>query len=148
MRLFIAINFRPEFIDSLIGMQSALKEGGISGNFTRAENLHMTLAFIGDYGNPDEVLDVMESLWFKPIPIKLEGLQFFRDMVFARIEDNRALFGFVKRLRRALAEADIPFDRKRFSPHITLVRRAVCRWDEPSSPMSCRRGRWWRTGYP
>ena len=134
MRLFIAINFRPDFKDSLIGMQSALKEGGISGNFTRAENLHMTLAFIGDYGNPDEVLDVMESLWFKPIPIKLEGLQFFRDMVFARIEENRALFGFVKRLRRALAEADIPFDRKRFSPHITLVRRAVCRWDEPELP--------------
>ena len=27
-------------------------------------------------------------------------------------------------MRRALAENDIPFDRKRFSPHITLVRKA------------------------
>jgi 2'-5' RNA ligase len=29
-----------------------------------------------------------------------------------------------RRLRRALAEADIPFDKKKFSPHITIIRRA------------------------
>ena len=29
-----------------------------------------------------------------------------------------------RRLRRALAEADIPFDKKKFSPHITVIRRA------------------------
>ena len=29
----------------------------------------------------------------------------------------------MRRLRRALAEADIPFDRKKFSPHITIIRR-------------------------
>ena len=30
----------------------------------------------------------------------------------------------MKRLRRALAESGIPFDRKKFSPHITLIREA------------------------
>ena len=79
-------------------MQSALKKGGVSGNFTRAENLHMTLAFIGDYGSPDEVLDVMESVWFKPIRIELDGLQPFRDMFFGRIADTRALESFFRRL--------------------------------------------------
>jgi 2'-5' RNA ligase len=29
-----------------------------------------------------------------------------------------------RRVRRALAEAGIPFDRKRFVPHITVLRRA------------------------
>ena len=125
MRLFIAINFTPAFKQDLVDMQSALQHGGVSGNFTRAENLHMTLAFIGDFGDPDRVLDVMESVWFKPIRIELDGLQPFRDMFFAKIADNRALASFVRRLRRALAEAGIPFDRKKFSPHITLVRRAV-----------------------
>ena len=134
MRLFIAINFTPAFRQDLIDMQSALKKGGVSGNFTRAENLHMTLAFIGDYGSPDEVLDVMESVWFKPIRIELDGLQPFRDMFFGRIADNRALESFVRRLRRALAEADIPFDRKKFSPHITLVRRAECVTGTPALP--------------
>ena len=30
----------------------------------------------------------------------------------------------VRRIRRALAENNIPFDKKRFSPHITLIRKA------------------------
>ena len=30
----------------------------------------------------------------------------------------------MRRIRRALAESEIPFDRKRFSPHITLIRKA------------------------
>ena len=30
----------------------------------------------------------------------------------------------MRRLRRALAEKGIPFDRKNFNPHITLVRKA------------------------
>ena len=29
-----------------------------------------------------------------------------------------------RRIRRTLAESDIPFDRKRFNPHITLLRKA------------------------
>ena len=35
-------------------------------------------------------------------------------------------------IRRALAEADIPFDRKRFSPHSTVLRKAVCQRGIPS----------------
>ena len=134
MRLFIAINFTDEFRDSLTALQEVLKNGGVSGNFTRTENLHMTLAFIGEYGNPDEVLDVMESVWFKPIDIELDGLQHFRDMYFGRIADNPALHSYVRRLRRALAEAGIPFDRKKFMPHITLVRRATTVGDAPMLP--------------
>ena len=34
------------------------------------------------------------------------------------------LMSVVRRIRRALAESEIPFDRKRFSPHITLIRKA------------------------
>ncbi len=33
---------------------------------------------------------------------------------------------YVKRLRKTLSDHGIPFDRKRFNPHITLVRKAVC----------------------
>ena len=34
------------------------------------------------------------------------------------------MLSYVKRLRRVLAGTGIPFDRKKFSPHITLIRRA------------------------
>ena len=37
---------------------------------------------------------------------------------------QRLFIAISRRLRRALAEADVPFDRKKFSPHITIIRRA------------------------
>ena len=38
-----------------------------------------------------------------------------------------ALQSFARRLRRELNNAGIPYDRKNFSPHITLIRRPECR---------------------
>ena len=37
--------------------------------------------------------------------------------------DGGELAACAARLRRALAQENIPFDRKRFTPHITLLRR-------------------------
>ena len=124
MRLFIAIEFQKNIIDTLTDLQEDLRNCGVRGRFTPPENLHMTLAFIGEYGNPEEILDIMNRVAFEPFVLKLEGLQHYRDMFFARISDNPALNAYVRRLRRNLAEWDIPYDRKKFSPHITLMRKA------------------------
>jgi 2'-5' RNA ligase len=58
MRLFIAIEFNDDIITSLKGIQQNLKSCGLKGRYTREENLHLTLAFIGDYGSPDEYDDI------------------------------------------------------------------------------------------
>ncbi len=124
MRLFIAVNFEKSVVDSLVSLQEYLRSSGVTGNYTKRENLHMTLAFIGEYGNPDDVLDAMESVELKPVTVMLNGVRHFRDMYFAIAEEDQRLKGYVRRLRRALAENGIPFDRKKFSPHITLIRKA------------------------
>lgn len=90
-----------------------------------AENLHLTLAFIGEYGNPDNVLDAMDAAPFEPFHLSLDGVGHFGDLYWAGIEDNDMLSKYVRRLRRSLSDYGIPFDCKRFSPHITLVRRAA-----------------------
>ena len=123
MRLFIALEFDKEIIRTLTDLQVELRNCGVTGRFTPSENLHMTLVFIGEYRRPEEVLDIMNRVDFEPLVLRLEGLQYFRDMFFARISDNAALKAYVRRLRRNLAERDIPFDRKKFSPHITLMRK-------------------------
>ena len=123
MRLFIAIQFEENILDALTDFQADLKSQGITGNYAKRENLHITLAFIGDYGNPDDVLDAMEQVDFRPIDIKLDGVGCFGDLFWAGISDNPQLAGYVRRLRRALSEQGIPFDKKRFSPHITLIRK-------------------------
>ena len=123
MRLFIAIEFNNEIIDSLKKLQSDLKSKGLQGRYTKEENLHLTLAFIGEYGNPDKVLDAMEEVSFESFPIEIKGIGNFGDIYWAGLEDNPYLINLVKKLRRSLSESNIPFDRKRFSPHVTLVRK-------------------------
>ena len=125
MRLFIALNFDADTVESLCNLQTLLKDNNVEGNYTKPQNLHMTLAFIGEYGNPDDVLDVMEEVPFRSIPLDFSDVYIYREMCLLSIARNPGLESYVRRLRRALAEKGIPFDKKNFKPHITLVRRAV-----------------------
>lgn len=123
MRLFIAIQFEENILDALEDFQDDMRAQGVTGNYTRRENLHITLAFIGDYGNTDKVLDAMEQADFRPFDISLDGVGTFEELFWAGIAENPELMGYVKRLRRELAAQGIPYDKKKFSPHITLIRK-------------------------
>ena len=136
MRLFIAIPIPPHLKTALVRTQSALHTRGVQGNYTPEENLHLTLAFIGEYPDPEPVLETLASLQFHPFPLTLDGLGAFHQVWWAGIRENPELDAYVKRLRHALAEAGIPYDRKRFSPHITLVRKPVGRGEEALGGLS------------
>ncbi len=97
MRLFIAIKFEENILDALTDFQADLKSQGVTGNYTKRENLHITLAFIGDYGNPDEVLEAMEQVYFRPIEISLDGVGSFRELFWVGLADNPQLERYVKR---------------------------------------------------
>ena len=125
MRLFIAINLNIDMLDALAEVQGSMRLGGVRGDFTREENLHLTLAFIGEYPDPDSVLDALETVQFRSFDISLSGYGNFGNLWWVGISDTPALEAVVRRVRRALADADIQFDRKRFVPHITILRKAV-----------------------
>ena len=124
MRLFISIELNDNIKAALAEMQESMRRQGIRGNYTRIENLHLTLAFIGEYGDPDAVNEALGSIPLEPFRLALRGYGSFGNLYWAGLEDSGELSAYVKRLRRALAERDIPFDRKVFSPHITLLRQA------------------------
>ena len=124
MRLFIAINLSPEMKNTLTDAQRAMYHRGVRGNFTPEENLHLTLAFIGEYPSADAVMDALSSVTFTPFDLALDGVGRFGELWWAGLRESTALTAVVRRVRRALAESGIPFDRKRFTPHITLIRKA------------------------
>ena len=130
MRLFIAIDLNEEMKESLMDIRDTMRTYGVRGNETVADNMHLTLAFIGDYSDPDYVKSVVETIEIRPFDITLNGVGAFRDLWWAGIEHSEPLLAVTRRLSRALAEADIPFDRKKFSPHITLIRRAKGRLED------------------
>lgn len=124
MRLFIAIKLSDAMKDALIHVQNEMYDRGIRGNYTREENLHLTLAFIGEYPDPQPVMDALEAVSFAPFDLELQGMGCFGDLWWAGMKDSAPLNAVVRRLHKALSDAGIPFDRKRFCPHITLVRKA------------------------
>ena len=125
MRLFIAIRLSDAMKDSLIHTQNALYDRSVRGNYTSEENLHLTLVFIGEYPDFEPVLDALSAVSFRPFELRLEGMGRFGDLWWAGMSDSAPLTAVVRRVRRALAENNIPFDKKRFAPHITLIRKAA-----------------------
>ena len=125
MRLFIAIQLSDAMKDTLTAVQEKMYAYGVRGNFTPRENMHLTLAFIGEYPDKEQVLDALSSVSFSSFSIALKGMGCFRNLWWAGMEESAALITVMRRIRRALAKNNIPFDKKRFSPHITLIRKAV-----------------------
>ena len=125
MRLFLAIQFDESMVRALTEFQEKLRAFGVRGRFPPPENLHLTLAFIGEYAAPEAVMDAASSVTFRPVCLRLDGVGSFGNLYWAGLEKNEALVSYVKKLRGALAARSIPYDRKRFSPHITLVRNAA-----------------------
>ena len=97
MRLFIAIQFDPELIYALTDFQNNMRLSGVTGNFTKKENLHLTLAFIGEYPSPDEILDVMEDVTFDAFDIFIDGVGMFNDLFWVGITKNAELQNYVKK---------------------------------------------------
>ena len=125
MRLFIAIHLAGAMKDALSAAQEQMYERGVRGNFTPRENMHLTLAFIGEYPDKEQVMDALSTVTFSSFTISLLGMGCFRDLWWAGMDESAPLAAVVRRIRRALAENDIPFDRKRFTPHVTLLRKAI-----------------------
>ena len=128
MRLFTAINFNDQIKAALTEVQDKMRFQGIRGNYTKSENLHLTLAFVGEYNDPEFIKEIIEGIRIAPFDIELQGLGSFGSLWWVGIKENDRLETLARMLRRRLAENDVPFDRKKFSPHVTLIRN-------PESPL-------------
>ncbi len=123
MRLFVAIELDDRIKNELCMIEKRLKMQGMKGNYTTRENMHLTLAFIGEYDDPGYIADVLQEVSLEPVKLTLNGFGTFRDLYWIGLKQDAGLDSNVKRIRRALSDNNIPFDRKRFMPHITLARK-------------------------
>ena len=123
MRLFIAICLSQEMQKTLVSVMHSLKKQGVEGNYVPAQNLHMTLAFIGEYDNPGKVQEVIKKVPFPEFHLHLTGTGNFGNLFWAGVKGNQKLKTYVKDLRSALRDAGIPCDGDKFVPHITLIRK-------------------------
>lgn len=132
MRLFIAINFNNSTKSSLLTLRDELSSNAEFGSFTLPENLHITLAFLGEctVKQVSTLKTVMDSISFEPFDIRIERVGRFgggqdEALWWAGANVNKALSDLHRELTDKLTTAGFSLDSRKFSPHITLGRRVV-----------------------
>ncbi len=123
MRLFIAIQLSDNTKKALVNLMHELKKQGVEGNYVPAQNLHMTLAFIGEYDDPAKIKEVISRVPVPEFRLSLSDMGNFGNILWAGVKGNQKLKAYVKDLRSALDVEGIPYDRDKFVPHITLIRK-------------------------
>jgi 2'-5' RNA ligase len=92
----------------------------------RAENLHLTLAFIGelDAARAARVAAALDALPVAPFAWTLDAVGAFERarVLWAAGPDCAPLAALAQRVRQLLDELRVPYDRKPFVAHVTLLR--------------------------
>lgn len=123
MRLFAAICLSPAVCNSLAESIAALRNQG-GGTFTRPENLHLTLAFIGETERVEDAAAALRRAAVNgSFSLTVETLGCFNDLWWAGIRKNAKLEQLALGVQSALRDAGFSIENRPWQPHITLVRR-------------------------
>jgi 2'-5' RNA ligase len=130
VRLFVALQIPPAVRDNLAAMILELRALAPQLKWVRAENLHVTLKFIGEtpaenLGAIGKALSTVRSE--RSVDLHLRGLGFFPNekrpsVLWAGIEASANLVALAGEVDRALEVAGIPSEARAFTPHLTLAR--------------------------
>lgn len=135
MRVYIAIDFHGDVKNYLENLTTSIKNHCTEGSFTRKENFHMTIRFIGEANKLqiDKIKYVIDRAVVKasPFDLKINDIGIFTrkktNILWVGIEENIVLSNIHKELTNLLREEKLPFYDKLFMPHITLGRRVKLR---------------------
>lgn len=124
MRLFVGLRPSEEFRAALSMLQSQLQSAGVAARYLDPSNLHLTLAFIGEW--PENVSAILPPVEW-PFTLTLSSIGLFPEakVIWAGVQKSAALDHLAQQVREKLTAAGIPFDPKPFVPHITLGRKPV-----------------------
>jgi 2'-5' RNA ligase len=136
MRLFFAVNFDNTVKERLLEIQARLSSQSIRGNFTRQENLHLTLAFLGEtpWEKVPSLLKITEDVQTLTLPSPFD-VSFAHTGCFTHshkelwwVGADEACQGLIRlrvihgELIKRLLAAGFSVDNRPFNPHITLGR--------------------------
>ena len=127
MRLFVAIAFPEAVKDGLEAGICALRKQGVCASWSRRENLHLTLEFLGELDSPKPVITAMEQVQAAPFSLEFAPSGRFRrregDIFWLGIRPNGALMELQKQLHSALKAQGLELESRPYRPHLTLARR-------------------------
>ena len=128
LRLFFALNMDRSARREIVRLQTRMW-GEDARGMTRPENLHLTLAFLGntDPARLEELRQILEQLDVPLLSLRFDRIGVFRreggDIWWLGMGENRELQMLQAQLTKALGGAGFPVEERKFVPHLTLARR-------------------------
>ena len=100
-----------------------------SGSFTKKDNIHLTLAYIGETTQIGAVVDIMDKIDLKTFEVGLaDGGAFKRsggDIYWLGIDKNPELVRLQKMIYRSLFRKGVIKEKNEFKPHLTVSRDTI-----------------------
>ena len=116
-------------IPSETALMLSMLKGGLRGaRWIDPENYHITLRFIGDIDDrtADEVVAALDRVHREPVQVRLDGLGSFGNgkphVVWARVQPTTELSDLQAEQERILQRLQLPAERRKYTPHVTLAR--------------------------
>lgn len=129
MRLFIAIDIPETIRRDIAGLGRSLARS----RQVPDDQLHLTLKFIGETegGLALDIQEKLQEVRRPPFSLCLKGVGVFPPrgaprILWAGIEPHENIVALRNAVERTLAEIDIPREKQKFSPHLTLARLKDC----------------------
>lgn len=136
-RLFVAIDLDGQVKDALIDAIAALKAVS-TGRFVRRENLHLTLAFIGETERTHSAVSALEGLSFSPFSLTVGRVGFFKrqhgDICWAGVSKSEPLKLLAGSVAQRLKKSGFDIESRAYRPHITLGREVFLNGPPPALP--------------
>lgn len=142
MRLFLAVEFDDGVKEKLSQRIQELKQCALRGRFTRTENLHLTLIFLGETERVESIREVVDRTKGEPFSFTISGTGRFRrpggDIYWAGVSSCPPLESLYRQLADGLRRAGFTVEQRPFRPHVTLARETVLQGELPErEDISC-----------
>lgn len=124
IRAFVAIPLPGEVVRTLTAAQAGLP----AGRPVAPENLHITVAFLGEHPEPlvEDVHYALDGIRAPAFELTLDGLGLFGGerprSLHAEVRPEPMLSHLREKVLQAARGAGLRMDRMRYSPHVTLAR--------------------------
>ena len=123
--LFVAV-----IVPSAIAARLAALGGAIpGGRQVPAENMHVTLRYLGEVDAPlaDEVCEALTTVRHSPFVLEVSGVGFFgkrKDprLLYAGVRPHDGLVALHHKVEGLLMQLGVPPRERKYHPHITLAR--------------------------
>lgn len=125
LRLFVALELDPALCAILRTPRSDVE----GAHWQRDDQLHLTLAFIGEVAHPlmREIEGELARVHFDPFDLALSGVGAFGRpgqprVLWAGVENPTPILHLHEKIARAMERMGVAIDQRKFKPHVTLAR--------------------------